>query len=335
MMASIPNNPAPRLRTAIVGLGQAGSRFDEEPGRKSIWSHAGAYLALADRVALCGAVEVDALNANAFRARCPTIPVYSNIDAMVLRHRPQIASISTPPSSHADILFKLLECPDLRLIWCEKPLSLDLAEAQRILDACRARGVLLMVSYNRRWLPLWRRVQTLIGDGTLGTVRSIRVAMPNRLFSIGSHAVDLALFLGGAVEAVTAQPIPSLEETGEPAVSALLRYRSGAIGIVQVTGMKHQLIVEVEAIGDDARMTAREDNGEIAVERFVPSHRFSGYRELARAQRETVGEPAGFSAFVAMAENAINAVAAGATLVCDGASAVEVQRILTIMSAVK
>jgi predicted dehydrogenase len=325
-------NSENRFAAVVVGLGQVGSRFDEEPGRKAVWSHVGAYLQLADRFVLSGAVEVSADNTAAFRKRCPRVPVYDSVAALNARHRPQIASICTPTELHGKALFDLLACPDLRLIWCEKPLSIDLVEARRMVDACRDRGVVLMVSFNRRWYPLWRRTRVLVQDGCIGELRSVRVALPNRLFTIGAHAVDLALMLGGHVEKVSALALPSLQETGEPAVCALLRYDSGASGIIQVTGLRQQLMVEAEIIGDDGRLLVREDNNEIRLERFAPSDRFSGYRQLAQPQYESALEPPGFSAFVAMAENAAAALIDGVPPQCDGAAALEIQRILGLMS---
>jgi predicted dehydrogenase len=330
---SQPANAADtRLRAVVVGLGQAGSRFDEEPGRTVVWSHVGAYLALAARVVLAGAMEVAPANAAAFRARCPAVPVHTDVARLIAECRPHIASICTPADSHGDVLFRLLECKEVRLIWCEKPLSSRLDEARRMVEACQVRGVKLMVSYNRHWLPLWRAVQTHIADGAVGNLRSVRVSFPNRLFSIGSHAIDLSLMLGGTVESAAALRLPGLEETGEPAVAAILRYVSGTAGIVQVTGLSRQLMVEAEAIGDDGRLAAREDRGTITIERFEPSPTYTGYRQLGASRVERVDD-ANFSAFVAMAENAIAAVTNDAPLACDGVHALEVQRVLEIMAA--
>ncbi|GEM_PF-1653562 len=323
-----------RLRATVIGLGQVGSRFDEETGRKVIWSHVGAYLALAARVALAGAVEIDPTNAAAFRVRCPDVPIHTDIGRMIAECRPQIASICTPAENHAEVLFRLLECEELRLIWCEKPLSSRLDEAQRMVEACRARGVKLMVSYNRHWLPVWRTAQTRISGGAVGALRSVRVAFPNRLFSVGSHAIDLALVLGGPVETVLPMRLPGLEETGEPAVAALLRYVSGAAGIIQVTGLSRQLMVEAEAIGDIGRLYAREDHGTVTIECFEPSQAYAGYRQLGAPRVEQTNDTT-FSAFVAMAENAVSTITRDAALACDGAHALEVQRVLELMAAAK
>jgi len=330
-MIDSAQTPAHRLRAVVVGVGQAGSRFDDGSSLREPRSHVGAYLHLADVFQLCAAADVSAVNAEAFRARCPTVPIYGDLRELIARHRPEVASICTPAATHGEALFKLLECPDLRLIWCEKPLSIDLQEGQRMVDACEGRGVRLMVSFNRRWQPLWQRVRALIQQNAVGPVRSIRVAFPNRLFSIGSHAADLALMLGGPVEAVAGLRLPALDESGEPAVSGLLQYRSGAGGVIQVTGLRSQLIVEAEVIGDDGRLWAREDQGRIVVERFAPSPTYAGYRQPVASRQETIDGPAGLSAFLAMAENAADALNRGAALQCNGVDALEVQRILKFL----
>jgi predicted dehydrogenase len=330
-MSSPLQGPGQRRRAVVVGLGQSGSRFDEEPGRTTVWSHVGAYLRLSERFELCGGADLSPASLAAFRLRCPDVPACQTIDELI-RLRPQVASVCTPADSHAAVVSQLLACPDLRLIWCEKPLALELAEARHLVETCRARNVLLMVSFNRHWLPLWCRVKYLIDQGAVGTVRSLRVAMPNRLFSVGSHAVDLALLLGGPVEDVAALALPALAEGGEPAVMGMLRHRSGAAGIVQVTGFKPQLVVEAEVLGDDGRLWAREDEGRIVIERFAASPRYAGYRQLAGRSEETVESLDTFSPFVAMAENAADALARGMPLACDGDHAVEVQRILDLMA---
>ncbi|MGD9537726.1 MAG: Gfo/Idh/MocA family protein [Alphaproteobacteria bacterium] len=317
------------LRAAIVGLGRIGSRFDEEPGRKAVWSHAGAYLACADRFLLAGAAEPDAGNAAAFRRRCPDVPVFASAERLFAEIAPEVVSICTPVEQHAAALHAALGLPGLKAIWCEKPLAGTLGDAEVMVAACAARGVPLIVSHVRRWLPLWRRVAERIEAGDVGTPVTIRIAMPNRLFSIGSHAVDLALMLGGEAVAVSALPLPALEEEGEPAVAALLGLASGAYAVIQVTGRKHALIIEAEVIGTEGRLFAREDEGRILLDRFADSPRYAGYRELRPEARERMPSFDDASPFVEIARE-IARLAADPSLrpSCDGAAALAVQRVL-------
>lgn len=288
-----------QLRAAVIGLGKVGSRFDEEEGRTGIWSHVGAYAHLASDFELVAAVEPGAENRAAFAARMPHVPVYSNTTEMIAACQPEVVSICTPAPSHGDILDGLLAVPDLMAVWCEKPLSDSLATAKRMIAACEARNLPMVVTHNRRFMPLWRRARALIDEGTLGSIRCVRIAMPNRVLSVGSHAVDLAIMLGGPVSRVVAMDIPAMYEEGENATAALLEYADGAYGIIQVTGMKAQLVVEAEVLGDRGRISVREDRDTIAVENFRDKPGVSGYNELSSTCEISGGAPEDHSAFVA------------------------------------
>lgn len=327
------------VRAAVVGLGEVGSRFDEEPGRGAVWTHVGAYLAHPESFTLAGACEPVADNAAAFRERCPGVPVFATAAELAAETRPEVASVCTPAGTHRAVLDALLETPGLRVVWCEKPLADTLDDAAAMVEACERRGVALVVSHVRRWVPLWRRLRARVAEGEVGKVRCVRVAMPNRLLSIGSHAVDLALMLGGAASGdggaeVRTIDIPALYEEGEPARAALIALEGGGYAIIQVTGRKSALVVEAEVIGDHGRLIAREDRGTLSFERFAPSGTYAGYRELGDAVVETLPTPAGFSPFVAIAAEAA-ALARGEVRrpTCGGAEALAVQRVLERMAA--
>jgi len=321
------------LSAVVIGLGRIGSRFDEEPGRDAVWSHVGAYQACADEVRLVGAVEPRQDNRIAFGERCPGVPVMETAEALFATVQPDIVSICTPYGSHAAVLDTSLSCDSVKAIWCEKPLAGSLEESERMVAACQSRGVPLVVSHVRRWMPLWQRMADRIRNGDVGDLVSLRVAMPNRLFSIGSHAIDLALMLGGRAADAVALPIPSLEEDGEPAVSALVAFESGASGVVQVTGRKANLVIEAEAFGTQGRLSAREDTGTLQLETFSPSSRYAGYETLGDPVTEVVGDLDSSSPFVAIArEVAALAQNPDQPATCDGAGALAVQRLLLSLS---
>lgn len=289
-----------RHRAVVIGLGRVGSRFDEEAGRRQVWSHVGAYGALPDRFELVAACETDAANAAAFRARCPGVPVYDDIAVMLRDSRPDVVSVATPAGHHAEAL-RLLVSQGVRTVWCEKPLTATDADAAAVLLQVEQSRTRLFVSYVRRWLPLWRRAVELLAQGAIGTPRSIRVSVPNRLLTMGSHGLDLLSMLGGPVEEVAAAMVPSLREDDEPAVAAMLRFASGAVGLLQPTGFRRQLVVEADLFGDDGRLSVREDRGEIVAERFADSRQYDGYRQLVPALRETAAGFTEMSPFVAIA----------------------------------
>lgn len=317
------------LTAVVVGLGKAGSRFDEEPGRTAPWSHTGAYLALSDRFRIVAAADPDPGNAERYRARCPDVPVYPNAAAMLAEIQPDVVSICTPARQHRADLEAALACSSVKAVWCEKPLATSLADAEAMLKAAAARGLPMVVTYNRRWLPMWRRMRELIHGGTIGDLVCLRIAAPNRLYSIGSHALDLMRFLVGDPQTITSLALPQLVETGEPAAAALFGFPSGTYGILQVTGFRAQLVIEAEAIGRSGRITVREDSSRLTIERFGKHPEYEGYQRLNAAGEGRYASLAQVSVFVeAAAELAMLARDPKAPCTSDGASALETQRLI-------
>lgn len=322
-----------RLKTVIVGLGRAGSRFDEEPARGVVWSHAGSYLARDDVFEVIGACDSEVDARAAFTRRCPDVAIFENLADLIQNTRADIASICTPAESHAAVLHQILGMPTLRTVWCEKPMAVSVAEGQGMVDACAARDVALVVSHGRRWLPMWQRFAAMLEGGEVGPLVCLRIAMPNRLWSVTSHAIDLALMIAGPTVEVQSFDLPALEEDGEPAKAAFLRFQSGAYGIIQITGKKSALLVEAEAIGADGRLLAEESSGMIRHERFAPSGDFDGYRQLTAIGKTHYGTLSNSSHFAAICDEiAALSGRAEAEFTCSGADALATQSVLEQMA---
>jgi myo-inositol 2-dehydrogenase/D-chiro-inositol 1-dehydrogenase len=60
-------------------------------------------------------------------------------------------------------------------IFCEKPISLDLAEVDQALDAVERAGVLVMVGFNRRFDPGHRSVRDAVATGAIGDPHVVRI----------------------------------------------------------------------------------------------------------------------------------------------------------------
>ena len=324
------------VRVALVGLGKVAWRFDEEAGRGVVWTHIGAYEALAGEVEFVGACDPLADARAAFAAKRPHIPLFDSLSTMLEAAEPEVISVCTPVGAHRQIIEVIAasESGTVKTIWCEKPLAASLSDAEAAVSACERRGIVLVVSHVRRWSSLWKRFATRLANGDVGILRSLRVSMPNRLWSIGSHAVDLALMLGGNVRQVVCLDIPALAEDGEPARPALLAFESGAYAVIEVTGRKDHLIVEVEAIGDKGRLRAREDTGEITFEPFEASPRFAGYFEPGEVQSEKLATLTEESPFLAAAAEAVAlARQPSRPATCSGRAALATMRLLDQLAA--
>jgi predicted dehydrogenase len=61
-------------------------------------------------------------------------------------------------------------------VLCEKPLALNLADAQRMIEAARDHGVLLMEAFMYRFHPQTLKIAELVRTGQVGEVRVIRAS---------------------------------------------------------------------------------------------------------------------------------------------------------------
>ena len=176
------------LRAGIVGCGGI-SR-----------SHAGAHSNLedVDLVAMCD-INRDALNTRA--DEYGVSKRYTDYEEMFAQENLDIVSVCTHAPLHAPIT--LAAAAAGIHVLCEKPLSVDLETADEMRAACHQAGVHLAVSHQFRFTPLFRHAKTLIEDGLIGELRSIREVGKGReagfeLMEMGVHYFDeMDFFLDG------------------------------------------------------------------------------------------------------------------------------------------
>ncbi len=315
------------LTAAVIGLGQVGSRFDEEP-RPMVFSHVGAFLALPDLYDVAGGADPDAGQRERFRARCPGARAFADGVEMAAELKPDVISLATPPAARGDLLVRLLEVHRPRAVIAEKPLGTCPQDRKRLVEACAAADVPLIVNYSRRFLTVYQKCRAAIHSGEFGTLTSITVLGPNRLWSIGSHLIDLLFYLAGqAPESWRALPVPALDERGEPAMDVLCRFPDGVAGRVVTAGFRSMLLLEVDIVGTKGRIRVTGNNAQATLERFAPSSQYLGYEVLCDPEPLHISAP-DESIFVNLARET-HAVARGLRAPsCSGAQALATETLL-------
>ena len=96
----------------------------------------------------------------------------------------EVVSIATPNSSHFEICRAALEA-GLHVI-CEKPLTIDEAEAETLRDLAKARGRVLAVMYGYTGYEMVQQARAMVQKGELGEVRIVQMQ-----FAHGYHPVDV------------------------------------------------------------------------------------------------------------------------------------------------
>jgi UDP-N-acetyl-2-amino-2-deoxyglucuronate dehydrogenase len=250
------------LGTGIIGCGKIAE------------THAGALATLPDSrfLAVC---DVDEERARAFAARYNVPHAYGSVAEMVRTPGLQAVLVCTPHPYHAPCVIAAAEAGIH--VMCEKPIAVDLAAADAMIEATRRAGVTFGVIFQRRLWPAAQRLRAAIDAGKLGRVilgdcvvkwwrpPDYYLMDPWRgrwdtegggvLVNQAIHAIDQYLWYMGEVESVSAfygtlaHPDIEVEDT---AVAAL-RFRSGALGVVECSVCQHPALF--------SRITIHGDNG--------------------------------------------------------------------------
>ena len=184
-----------------------------------------------------------------------------------------IVSVCTPHPTHEAVVLQAARAGVNVL--CEKPIAVDVASAQRMVDACDAAGVKFSVLFQRRFWPAARQLRELIDDGTLGTPvlgqASVLLHRAPEYYSADAwrgtwstdgggvlmtqaiHYIDLLQWYMGPVAEVYGS-INTFKHGGhievEDSASALLKFTSGAMATVNAsTAANPALGVQIRITG--------------------------------------------------------------------------------------
>ena len=320
------------LTSTILGLGQVGSRFDEGP-RKAVWSHAGAYLEKASMVELKAGADLSEGNREKFKARCPQVKVFKDGVAMVADVKPTIVSVCTPPDGRAALVGSILKAHTPKVLICEKPMEVTPECRMAIVNMCARNDVTLLVNYNRRYAQVYRKVKDLLVSGEIGPIRAITVQASNRLWSVGTHGVNILLYFAGENPSAWATlPLPSLQERGEPASDLLCRFPSGAAGRVVTVGTSDKLIFEIDIIAETGRIQISGNGAAAHLRRFSASSEFIGYQVLGEPELfHTTDETE--STFTTLIDEACQIAAGSATPSSTGQDTLDSESLIDAMTA--
>lgn len=270
-------------RAAIVGCGLIGSEFSDTATLPGIWSHAAAYAACTETelVAIC---DPDDTRLDRCGERWNVAARYGDFDQMLDAQRPEIVSICTPDATHYTFIHTALEHPAVRAVFAEKPLSLNLEQADRLVKLAAARGVILAVNYSRRYAPGFVRLRKMITAGALGTIQTVSGFYTKGTLHNGSHWFDLANFLVGQTRHVTG--IDRLGEAGEdPTLDVMLKFECGASGYLHGCDADAYALFEMDIVGSKGRARIVDSGFILEIYGIEDSPFGAGYRKLVLQEK--------------------------------------------------
>lgn len=147
------------LNWGILGTGSIARKFASELPH----SATGRLVAVGSR---------SAEGAARFGEKFPGLRAYPTYEELLADREVQAVYISTPHPQHAEWAIAAAEAG--KHILCEKPLTLNHAEAMTVVEAARRNGVFLMEAFMYRCHPRTARLAELVREGVIGRVRLIR-----------------------------------------------------------------------------------------------------------------------------------------------------------------
>ncbi|HTU18189.1 MAG TPA: Gfo/Idh/MocA family oxidoreductase [Gemmataceae bacterium] len=206
--------------------------------------------------------------------------------------RIDFVSIATPNDTHFDIARAFIEGGFNVL--CDKPMTLDLEQAEELAEIVERAGVVFAVTHNYTGYPLVRQGRDMVRGGELGEIHAIRVCYlqgslyrqrapeQQRRFAwktdparagisgcfgdIGIHAYNLLRFITGLEPAQVSchlrifYPEGRLDDYG----TAVLRFANGALGTVTASRVSHgrenDLWIEIDGANGSLEWHQEEPN---------------------------------------------------------------------------
>jgi len=189
-------------RAGIIGTGGVagmgiydGSKedIDDEPVDAS---HAGGYAAAEDiELVAVADIDEDALDRFGRAWDVPEDARYLDHEAMLETADLDVVSACTPSMFHREHVEDAAQVGDVEVVWCEKPIACSVTDAEAMVETCEGAGVELVVNHSQRFYRQHQRLREAIADGLIGEVRSVSAGSTMELLRVGTHVVDLVLYL--------------------------------------------------------------------------------------------------------------------------------------------
>ncbi|WP_201742178.1 Gfo/Idh/MocA family protein [Mangrovicoccus ximenensis] len=128
--------------------------------------HMGPAIAMAPGGQLCALATSDPAKAAPFKAFAPGLRVHDSYDALLADPEIDAVYIPLPNSLHVEWSLKAMAAG--KHVLCEKPMTMQADEFDRLIAARDASGVLAAEGYMIVHHPQWQRVRALIAEGALG-----------------------------------------------------------------------------------------------------------------------------------------------------------------------
>lgn len=243
------------IKWGILGLGKIADKFVSDLG-------------LVEDALVLGVGSRDQAKAAAFAAAHRVERAYGSYEALVNDPDIDIVYIASPHSHHYEHAMLCLQ--HNKAVLCEKAFAINSRQAQAMIDLASAKNLFLMEALWTKFLPPYKKVMELIGDGAIGSVKNMLVNFGfvattrnaarltkatlggGALLDIGVYNVFMVLSVLGRPDRVYATMTPSAEGVDEQS-AVTFKYNNGTLAQL-FSSFTTELANEAHIAGSDGRI---------------------------------------------------------------------------------
>lgn len=240
--------------------------------------HLRGYSQIPDLARVVAVADIDLEAARRRVGETSGVEVYTDYQDILDRPDVDAVDICLPHNLHAGAIVAAARAG--KHVLCEKPLCLNLEEAQQIAEAVAGSGITMMCAHNQLFMPAVARARELLAGGAIGKVLELRTTDSfygsldpatmgwradrrtsggGELIDTGYHPTYLMLHLAGShpveVAAMTSQHRLTFSD-GEDSAQVLVRFADGKVGHI-VTSWAYEPATCTErfsAVGEDGSL---------------------------------------------------------------------------------
>jgi myo-inositol 2-dehydrogenase/D-chiro-inositol 1-dehydrogenase len=227
-----------KIKLGVIGTGRIGK------------VHISTLVQSVPQASVIAIADVNLESANELAQRFGIQNVSTNYKDIINNPEVEAVVICSPTDTHAQYIIEAAQAG--KHIFCEKPVDLSIDIIKGALDAVKKANVKLMVGFNRRFDPNFKKIKQLVVDGKIGEPHILKItsrdpAPPPAQYSAVSggmfidmtiHDFDMARYIVGSevTEVYTKATVlvdPAIGKAGDVDTAIItLTFANGAIGVI-------------------------------------------------------------------------------------------------------
>ncbi len=238
--------PTKKTGYAVIGLGRIAGHFMP-----------GAGMTTNSQITALVSGHRDKADKIAAQYGIPPTSIYNYENFDQIAHNPNVDAVyvALPNSMHAEYTIRAAKAG--KHVLCEKPMATNVADCERMIGACKAANVKLMIAYRCHYEPTNLRAAQLARSGALGQVQAIESAFgfniaPGEwrlskamagggpLFDVGIYSLNACRYLTGEEPAHISAYASTIDHDGrfrevEENVAWTMKFPSGIVASCTTT----------------------------------------------------------------------------------------------------